>query len=120
MTDETREQIKRDATIYAANGDTIKACINCGCHEDQSCKWGGHGSEYDCNYVSHDIPDVFSPLRQRTLNAFTDGATHQHPISFDQGKKEGWNEAIAVVTSYMISQDKEGYAEYIESLKKNG
>lgn len=49
MTDETREQIKRDASKVLYHPE----------------------SEY-----------------------FRQGATHQHPIAFEAGKKEGWNEAI--------------------------
>lgn len=31
--------------------------------------------------------------------SFRAGATHQHPISFEQGRKEGWNEAISSIVS---------------------
>ena len=44
---------------------------------------------------------------------FRAGATHQHPISFEQGRKEGIKDAIASVKKY------DAYSVHVDSMKED-
>jgi len=45
--------------------------------------------EYVMSMSRHEHEDI-----RYAGDDFTEGAAHQHPISFEQGRKDGWNEAI--------------------------
>lgn len=47
-------------------------------------------------------------------NGYEAGATHQHPIAFEAGKKEGFNEGLAAALEFLRKDQNENYHAWVD------